>query len=50
VSEEQRLGEEGEGFVNFMKTLDAGRIGVAALSLGLAEGALETAVRYVNGP
>jgi len=43
------LGEEGEGFVNFMKTLDAGRIGVAALSLGLAEGALDTAVRYTNG-
>jgi alkylation response protein AidB-like acyl-CoA dehydrogenase len=48
VPEGQRLGEEGLGFVNFMKTLDAGRIGVAALSLGLAEGAFETAVRYVN--
>ena len=46
VPEEQRLGEEGQGFTNFMKTLDAGRIGVAALSLGLAEGALESAVRY----
>jgi alkylation response protein AidB-like acyl-CoA dehydrogenase len=46
VPEDQRLGEEGRGFINFMKTLDAGRIGVAALSLGLAEGALETAVRY----
>jgi butyryl-CoA dehydrogenase len=42
------LGEEGEGFTNFMRTLDAGRIGVAALSLGLAEGALETAVRYTT--
>lgn len=42
------LGEEGEGFINFMKTLDAGRIGVAALSLGLAHGAWETAVRYAN--
>ena len=48
VPEAQRLGQEGEGFINFMKTLDAGRIGVAALSLGLAEGALETAVRYTN--
>ncbi len=48
VPESQRLGEEGQGFVNFMKTLDSGRIGVAALSLGLAEGALETAVRYTN--
>ncbi len=42
------LGEEGRGFVNFMKTLDAGRIGVAALSLGLAEGAFETALGYVT--
>lgn len=49
VPADHRLGEEGQGFINFMKTLDAGRIGVAALSLGLAEGALETAVRYTSG-
>jgi butyryl-CoA dehydrogenase len=48
VPEENRLGEEGEGFKNFMKTLDAGRIGIAALSLGLAEGALDTALRYAH--
>ncbi len=48
VPEEQRLGEEGQGFTNFMKTLDAGRIGVAALSLGLAQGAFEIAVRYAD--
>ena len=42
------LGEEGRGFVNFMKTLDAGRIGIAGLSLGLAEGAFDTALRYVT--
>lgn len=48
VPADQRLGEEGAGFTNFMKTLDAGRIGVAALSLGLAEGALDSAVRYTN--
>ena len=48
VHEEDRLGEEGEGFINFMKTLDAGRIGIAALSLGLAEGAFDTALRYAN--
>jgi len=48
VSAEERLGEEGEGFVNFMKTLDAGRIGIAALSLGLAEGACDAAFRYAN--
>jgi butyryl-CoA dehydrogenase len=46
VPTEQRLGAEGEGFANFMRTLDAGRIGIAALSLGLAEGALEAAGRY----
>jgi butyryl-CoA dehydrogenase len=49
VPEENRLGEEGQGFVNFMKTLDAGRIGIAALSLGLAQGALETALSYTAG-
>ena len=48
VPESHRLGEEGQGFINFMKTLDAGRIGVAALSLGLAEGALASAVRYTS--
>jgi len=42
------LGEEGEGFVNFMKTLDAGRIGIAALSLGLAAGAFDVAFRYTD--
>ncbi len=44
----QRLGGEGEGFANFMKTLDGGRIGIAALSLGLARGALERAATYAN--
>jgi len=48
VSDENRLGAEGEGFKNFMKTLDAGRVGLAALSLGLAEGALEAALEYTN--
>ena len=48
VSEDQRLGEEGHGFVNFMKTLDAGRIGIAGLSLGIAQGALDEAVRYTT--
>ena len=45
---ENLLGEEGQGFVNFMRTLDAGRIGIAALSLGLAEGAFEQALRYAT--
>ena len=42
----QLLGEEGLGFANFMRTLDAGRIGVAALSLGIAQGALDAALAY----
>lgn len=46
VAEDQRLGEEGQGFANFMRTLDAGRIGIAALALGIAEGALACAVAY----
>ncbi len=46
VPAENIVGAEGQGFVNFMKTLDAGRIGIAALSLGIAEGAYEEAVRY----
>ena len=45
---ENRLGEEGEGFTNFMRTLDSGRIGIAALSLGIAEGAFEQALRYTT--
>ncbi len=46
VPVENRLGAEGQGFVNFMQTLDAGRVGVAALALGIAEGALGEALRY----
>jgi len=42
------LGEPGQGFVNFMQTLDSGRIGIGALSLGIAEGAYEQAVRYAH--
>ncbi len=48
VPAENLLGEEGQGFVNFMRTLDAGRIGLAALSLGLAEGAFEEAMKYAS--
>jgi alkylation response protein AidB-like acyl-CoA dehydrogenase len=48
VPKENVLGTPGEGFVNFLKTLDAGRIGIAALSLGIAEGAYEEALRYAG--
>jgi len=40
------VGVEGEGFVNAMQVLDAGRIGIAALAVGLAQGAYEAARRY----
>ncbi|MGE0352921.1 MAG: acyl-CoA dehydrogenase [Gemmatimonadales bacterium] len=48
VPKENLLGEIGQGFVNFLKTLDAGRIGIAALSLGIAEGAYEQALEYAG--
>ncbi|HXE58187.1 MAG TPA: acyl-CoA dehydrogenase [Gemmatimonadales bacterium] len=48
VPKENVLGEVGQGFVNFLKTLDAGRIGIAAVSLGIAEGAYEEALRYAG--
>ncbi len=48
VPAENLLGQEGLGFINFMRTLDAGRIGLAALSLGLAEGAFEAALKYAT--
>lgn len=48
VPEENRLGDEGEGFINFMKTLDAGRIGIGALALGLAQGALDQVVAFTS--
>jgi butyryl-CoA dehydrogenase len=46
VPEENMLGTEGSGFTNFMRTLDNGRIGIGALSLGIAEGAFEQALKY----
>jgi butyryl-CoA dehydrogenase len=48
VPTENLLGEEGMGFVNFMRTLDSGRIGIGALSLGIAEGAFEEALKYAS--
>jgi len=48
VPKDNVLGQPGQGFINFLKTLDAGRIGIAALSLGIAEGAYEEALRYAG--
>ncbi len=46
VHKSQMLGKEGDGFIQAMKVLDGGRISIAALSLGIAKGALEAAVKY----
>jgi alkylation response protein AidB-like acyl-CoA dehydrogenase len=46
VPADQLLGKEGHGFVDTMQVLDAGRIGIAALAVGLAQGAYEAALRY----
>ncbi len=40
------LGKEGDGFIDAMRTLDGGRISIAALSLGMAQGAYEAALKY----
>jgi len=44
----QLLGEEGQGFINTLQILDSGRIGIAALSVGLAQGAYEAARDYAK--
>lgn len=46
VPDANRLGEVGEGFVQAMKILDGGRISIGALSLGIAKGAYEAALKY----
>jgi alkylation response protein AidB-like acyl-CoA dehydrogenase len=46
IPADQLLGKEGHGFVDTMQVLDAGRIGIAALAVGLAEGAYEAALQY----
>lgn len=46
VHKSQLLGKEGEGFIQAMKILDGGRISIAALSLGIAKGAYEAALKY----
>ncbi len=48
VPDDQRLGACGQGFINALQVLDAGRIGIAALSVGLAQGAFEAARAYAR--
>ncbi len=48
VPEENLLGERGKGFANFLKILDDGRIAIAALAVGLAQGCLDESLRYAS--
>ena len=48
IPAENLLGMEGDGFVDSMRVLDGGRISIAALSLGIAKGAFEAAVKYTK--
>jgi alkylation response protein AidB-like acyl-CoA dehydrogenase len=49
VPDANRLGEEGQGFVDALRILDGGRIGIGALGVGIAQGAFEQATRYARG-
>jgi hypothetical protein len=46
IPAENLLGKEGDGFIDAMRVLDGGRISIAALSLGMAQGAYEAALNY----
>lgn len=48
IPDSRRLGEINNGFINAMSILDKGRIGIASLSIGLAQAALEDTLNYVN--
>ncbi len=48
IPSENLLGSEGEGFVNSLRILDGGRISIAALALGMAQGAFEAAAKYAK--
>ncbi|MFC7135128.1 MULTISPECIES: acyl-CoA dehydrogenase family protein [Salinibaculum] len=48
LPEDRRIGEEGRGFVHALKTLNGGRITIAARSVGIAQAALDEAVSYAN--
>jgi alkylation response protein AidB-like acyl-CoA dehydrogenase len=48
VPESHLLGREGEGFIDALRILDGGRIGIGALSVGIAQGAMEQAISYAR--
>lgn len=48
VPKENLLGQRGHGFIQFLQVLDGGRVGIGAMSVGLAQGAYEAAVNYAR--
>ena len=46
LADSQLLGKRGEGFIDSLKTLDGGRVSIAALSIGMAQGAYDAALKY----
>ena len=48
VNQEALLGVEGEGFKQFLATLDGGRIGIGAMAVGIAQAAYEKALAYAK--
>ena len=48
VPEENLLGERGRGYANFLRILDEGRIAIAALSVGAAQGCVDESVKYAK--
>ena len=48
ISDDRRLGELNQGFINTLMILDRGRIGIGALAVGLAQAALDESLKYVN--
>ncbi|MFD7713532.1 acyl-CoA dehydrogenase family protein [Streptomyces sp. NPDC059785] len=49
VSDDRRIGEEGQGFAIALSALDSGRLGIAACAVGVAQAALDEAVEYATG-
>lgn len=49
ISDERRIGDEGQGFAIALSALDSGRLGIAACAIGLAQAALDEAVAYATG-
>jgi alkylation response protein AidB-like acyl-CoA dehydrogenase len=48
LADSQLLGKRGEGFIDSLKTLDGGRVSIAALSIGMAQGAYDAALKYAK--